>query len=93
MSRSVSGIEPGQRQLNGPQTTGRDYRNLSMPSLEMDSDHDVAVPMRDGIELRGDAAFSARECRHQQSQHDQVVIPIDTSSFACDPINRICTAA
>ena len=25
----ASGIEPGQRRLNGPQTTGRDYRNLS----------------------------------------------------------------
>ena len=27
----VSGTEPGQRQLNGPQTTGREYRNLSVP--------------------------------------------------------------
>ena len=24
-----SGIEAGQRRLNGPQTTGRNYRNLS----------------------------------------------------------------
>lgn len=54
MSRSVSGIEPGQRQLNGPQTSGRNYRNLSMPNLEMDSDYDVSVPMRDGVELRAD---------------------------------------
>ena len=28
----ASGIEPGQRHLNGPQTTGRDYRNLSEPT-------------------------------------------------------------
>jgi hypothetical protein len=27
-----SGIDPGQRRLNGPQTTGRDYRNLSQPT-------------------------------------------------------------
>jgi hypothetical protein len=31
MDKSVSGTEPGQRQLNGPQTTGREYRNLSKP--------------------------------------------------------------
>jgi hypothetical protein len=28
----ASGIEPGQRRLNGPQTTGRDYRNVSQPT-------------------------------------------------------------
>lgn len=28
----VSGIGAGQRRLNGPQTTGRDYRNLSQPT-------------------------------------------------------------
>jgi uncharacterized protein len=44
-----SGIDPGQRRLNGLQTTGRNYRNLSQPSFEMVSDDDVAVPMRDGI--------------------------------------------
>jgi hypothetical protein len=27
-----SGIEPGQRRLNGPQTIGRNYRNLSRPA-------------------------------------------------------------
>lgn len=27
-----SGIEAGQRRLNGPQTTGRNYRNLSPPT-------------------------------------------------------------
>ena len=29
MDIKASGIEPGQRRLNGPQTTGREYRNLS----------------------------------------------------------------
>jgi uncharacterized protein len=50
----ISGVEAGQRRLNGPQTTGRDYRNLSEPEHELSSDHDVAVPMRDGIHLLAD---------------------------------------
>ena len=49
-----SGIEPGQRRLNGPQTTGREYRNLSHPIHNMVRDDDVAVPMRDGINLFAD---------------------------------------
>jgi uncharacterized protein len=49
-----SGIEPGQRRLNGPQTTGREYRNLSQPTHVMAHDDDVAVPMRDGIMLLAD---------------------------------------
>ncbi|WP_159500118.1 CocE/NonD family hydrolase [Microbacterium sp. 18062] len=51
---TVAGIEPGQRRLNGPQTTGREYRNLSEPAFEMTHDFDVAVPMRDGVELMVD---------------------------------------
>jgi hypothetical protein len=35
MGNSVSGIEPGQRPLNGPQTSGRDYRNLSKDLLPL----------------------------------------------------------
>jgi len=50
----VAGIEPGQRQLNGPQTTGREYRNLSAPAHGMRSDQDVAAVMRDGVELLTD---------------------------------------
>jgi hypothetical protein len=46
MDKSVSGTEPGQRQLNGPQTTGRDYRNLSTPKYEITRNDDVIVPMR-----------------------------------------------
>jgi X-Pro dipeptidyl-peptidase (S15 family) len=49
-----SGIEPGQRRLNGPQTTGRDYRNLSQPIHAMANHDDVAVPMRDGVTLLAD---------------------------------------
>jgi predicted acyl esterase len=50
----ASGIELGQRRLNGPQTTGRDYRNLSQPTHTMTRDDDVPVPMRDGISLLAD---------------------------------------
>jgi predicted acyl esterase len=50
----ASGVEPGQRRLNGPQTTGREYRNLSPPTHAMAQDDDVAVPMRDGINLLAD---------------------------------------
>jgi uncharacterized protein len=50
----VAGVEPGQRQLNGPQTTGREYRNLSEPAYGMRCDEDVAVAMRDGVELLAD---------------------------------------
>src|ERR1700709_1925558 len=50
----ASGIEKGQRHLNGPQTTGRAYRNLSAPQFEMVRDEDVEVPMRDGIALLAD---------------------------------------
>jgi hypothetical protein len=31
----ASGTAPGQRKLNGPQTTGREYRSLSEPEYGM----------------------------------------------------------
>ena len=49
-----SGIEPGQRRLNGPQTTGREYRNLSQPTHAIAHDDDVQVQMRDGVMLLAD---------------------------------------
>lgn len=60
----ASGVEPGQRQLNGPQTTGRDYRNLSQPAHVMARDDDVAVPMRDGISLMVDVHRPAEAGRY-----------------------------
>ena len=50
----VAGTEPGQRQLNGPQTTGRTYRNLSEPAHTARCDEDVVVVMRDGVSLLAD---------------------------------------
>ena len=52
--QTVSGIEPGQRKLNGVQTTGRNYQNLSQPQFEVERYNDVAIPMRDGIKLLAD---------------------------------------
>jgi uncharacterized protein len=54
VSHKISGTGPSQRQLNGTQTSGRDYRNLSTPDYRMTQDDDVAVPMRDGINLLAD---------------------------------------
>ena len=42
------------RQLNGPQTTGRDYRKLSEPEFDMRHDNNVAITMRDGTALMAD---------------------------------------
>lgn len=53
-STPVAGTAPGQRRLNGPQTTGRDYRDLSEPSHRIRHDLNVAVGMRDGITLLAD---------------------------------------
>jgi uncharacterized protein len=54
VSSRVSGTSPGQRLLNGPQTSGRDYRNLSEPTHAFVRDDDVEVPMRDGTRLLAD---------------------------------------
>ncbi|KAA0112035.1 CocE/NonD family hydrolase [Mycolicibacterium sp. P1-5] len=53
-STGVSGIDAGQRRLNGPQTTGRDYRNLSTPDYQITTDINLCVPMRDGVMLMAD---------------------------------------
>lgn len=49
-----AGTGPGERLLNGPQTTGRQYRDLSTPDFRRTSDLDVAAPMRDGVSLMVD---------------------------------------
>jgi uncharacterized protein len=64
MDIKASGIEPGQRRLNGPQTTGREYRNLSQPSFAMAEDDDVPVPMRDGVTLLADVHRPAQPGRY-----------------------------
>jgi uncharacterized protein len=51
---SAAGTEPGERQLNGPQTTGRSLRNLSSVQYAMAHDNDVPVLVRDGARLFAD---------------------------------------
>jgi uncharacterized protein len=50
----VSGVDAGQRHLNGPQTTGRTYQNLSPPRHTVRSDLDVPIAVRDGARLIAD---------------------------------------
>jgi predicted acyl esterase len=103
-----------QKQLNGPQTTGREYRNLSAPEHGIRHDVNVETPMRDGISLMTDVHrpdadgrfpaliaaspyprqiqdlgaqrrsgseypghhwLSARQRRHQQSEHYSLELP------------------
>jgi predicted acyl esterase len=64
MSQTISGVEPGQRQLNGPQTSGRTYRNLSQPAFEMVRDEDIAIPLRDRVQLFADVYRPATPGRY-----------------------------
>ena len=43
-----------ERRLNGPQTTGRTYRNLSRPSFGIARDNNARVLLRDGVTLLAD---------------------------------------
>jgi uncharacterized protein len=61
---AASGMGAGQRRLNGPQTTGRDYLNLSAAEHTMTRDDDVPVPMRDGVNLMADVHRPAEPGRY-----------------------------
>ena len=54
MPSKVSGLGPGERRLNGEQTTGRSYQNLSEPSFQIRRTNNVGVAMRDGTTLLAD---------------------------------------
>ena len=60
----VAGEGAKQKALNGPQTTGRAYRNLSEPSHKIVSDRDVAATMRDGTKLMVDVHRPAEPGRY-----------------------------
>ncbi len=51
------------RELNGPQTTGREYQNLSQPQHRIRHDVNVAVAMRDGVSLLADVHRPAGDGR------------------------------
>lgn len=53
--KAAAGTGDGERKLNGPQTTGRAYSNLSTPQFAIDDSHmNVPIPVRDGVELVAD---------------------------------------
>lgn len=54
MSIKVAGIGPGERHLNGAQTTGREYINLSEPEYGMHRTNNVGIRVRDGTTLLAD---------------------------------------
>lgn len=54
----------GERLLNGPQDTGREYRNLSQPRYGIAHLINQHVPMRDGIDLLADIHHPATGGRH-----------------------------
>jgi putative CocE/NonD family hydrolase len=54
MSGKASGLAPGERRLNGVQTTGREYHNLSEPSFTIRRTNNVGVSVRDGTTLLAD---------------------------------------
>jgi putative CocE/NonD family hydrolase len=54
MSQKVAGIEPGERHLNGPQTTGRDFRSLSEPLFAIRRTNNIGIRVRDGTTLMAD---------------------------------------
>jgi putative CocE/NonD family hydrolase len=54
MQATVSGMAAGERRLNGIQTSDREFRNLSEPAFEVREINDVAVAMRDGVDLLAD---------------------------------------
>jgi hypothetical protein len=69
VSSRVSGTAPGQRRLNGPQTSGREYRNLSEPTHAFVRDDDDEVPMRDGTRLlAGPLLYGCAPARREQSR-------------------------
>lgn len=54
MASHVAGTGAGERRLNGEQTTGRNYRNLSEPRFGMKRTDNVRIALRDGTELLAD---------------------------------------
>jgi putative CocE/NonD family hydrolase len=53
-----------ERRLNGPQTTGREYRNLSRPGFGITHENNARVPMRDGVTLLADVHRPAAHGRY-----------------------------
>ena len=88
----AAGTAPGQRRLNGVQTSGRQYRNLSDVQFNMDRTNEVLIPMRDGTMLRADVyrATSGPAATRESEDGSVPVVPgMQTTpalvSFSCYP--------
>jgi predicted acyl esterase len=63
MKVTAAGTGAGERRLNGPQTTGRTFRNLSEPRYRTRRDDDVPVILRGGERLLADVIRPAADGR------------------------------
>ena len=88
----AAGSGPGQRRLNGTQTSGREYRNLSEVQFSMDRTNSVDIPLRDGTKLRADVFLpTTGKPRAMTSTDGSVYTDADTQaapglvSFSCYP--------
>lgn len=57
--KQIAGIEPGQRRLNGIQTSDRTYRRLSAPEHGIHETIDHAIPVQGGASLLADVVLPA----------------------------------
>lgn len=88
----AAGTEPGQRQLNGTQTSGREYRNLSEVEFAIDRTNEIEIPTRDGTMLRADV-FLPTTGKAATRESADGSIPVSTGlqtvpvlvSFSCYP--------
>ena len=88
----AAGNGPGQRRLNGAQTSGREYRNLSPVEFSMQRTNSIAIPLRDGTVLRADVFLpttgAPRTTRSIDgsidTDHDTQAAPA-LMSFSCYP--------
>ncbi|CAN5519838.1 CocE/NonD family hydrolase [soil metagenome] len=53
-----------ERRLNGPQDTGREYRNLSRPAFAITTDNNARAVMRDGVTLLADVHRPAADGKY-----------------------------
>lgn len=88
----AAGNGPGQRRLNGTQTSGRGYRNLSEVQFSMDRTNSVDIPLRDGTKLRADLFLPTTGEPRMVTSTDGLVYPgtgTQTApalvSFSCYP--------
>jgi hypothetical protein len=84
----AAGVDPGQRQLNGPQTTGRGYRNLSGPEYGMRCDEDVHTKIGER-ELNAPAKRTERPTCMSAACQNSILWPPRTAALRVRPLRPI----